>query len=48
MLVLTGIATKEELCKHDVLSELPNYFLDSFADFSKIYEELESGHEEIN
>lgn len=40
LLVLTGITTEQELHLHKIPSELPNYYLNSFADFNQIFENL--------
>lgn len=40
LLVLTGGTALEDLQTHPQLDELPNYYLNSFADFTTILNEL--------
>lgn len=41
LLVLSGGTTKEAMDNHEHKTELPDYFLNSLADFCKIYNEVE-------
>lgn len=41
LLVLTGSTTLEQLRSHCVASELPTFYLPSFADFAQVLEEIE-------
>lgn len=48
LVVLTGGTTLDSMQSHSQIDELPDYYLDSFADFSVIIDELAAAAGETN